>query len=250
MEANGDGHKPVYITEMGWTVRSVAHSAWQAVTPAQQAAYLLDAFEIAYAEWPWLALITVWNLGSETSPEWSGYNLLDAQGQIRPAYTALRKFLRSDAPGSERWMRWQQDKRSDPPQRYQVLAEDVTIHLGDAEMPLPWVALHKGINPSPRWEGVVYVVDPGDKPWQLTLRSMQSNYWSNRVWINDLPLEDPIPLADFTKSWVAHTWTVPAGMLRSGPNKIAVTVAHAVPLIQAHRFAYDEIQIKDIELWR
>src|SRR5690606_31432056 len=143
--------------EMGWTVDGVAHSAWQAVTPTEQAGYLLDAFAIARRDWPWLELITVWNLGGEENPVWRGYSLLDAEGRPRPAYTALQGFLQSADWASQRETR----QEPQPLDRYQVLAEDVTIHLGDAEMPLPWAPLHAGRNPSPHWEGTVYVVEPG-----------------------------------------------------------------------------------------
>ena len=120
-------------------------------------------------------------------------------------------------------------------------------------MPVPWVPLHDDRNPSPEWSGTVYVDDDALKDnamWKLRLTLMQSNYWSNRVWVNGEPLAQPMPLDDFSKSWVAHTWNVPSELLRPGPNEIRVTLAHAVPLIQAKNFAYDEVQIKDGTLWK
>jgi polysaccharide biosynthesis protein PslG len=240
----GDRRKPIYVTEMGWTVEGMAHSGWQGVTPEQQAEYLLDAFQIARQQWPWLALMTVWNVGGENDPEWQGYSLLQPDGQPRAAYYALQKWLQDAHPTAVR------GEPAPPADRYQVLAADVTVHLGDTEMPVPWAPLYKGRPRSPHWEGVVYVADPGEEAWKLTLRIMQSNFWSNRVWINGEPLPAPMPIDDFSKSWIAHTWTIPAGKLRPGPNRIAVTLAHSTPLIQAERFTYDDLQIKDIVLWR
>lgn len=124
----------------------------------------------------------------------------------------------------------------------------MTIHLGDARLPLPWVELHLNRNPSPVWEGDFYLVDPGASPWRLTLRMMQSNYWSNQIWINDALLPTPMPVSDFTKSWVTYNWTVAPTQLRPGHNTIRVTIAHAVALIQDRRFRYDKLQIKDITL--
>jgi len=173
-----------------------------------------------------------------------------------PAYSALQQEL---APSSRLPF---SDRRAPLAPRYQVLAEDAVIHLGDAEMGAPWAPLHNARNPSTEWAGVVYVYpahlveqrlgqDGGDDAaWNLSVRIMQSNFWSNRIWVNGTPLVELVPLADFSKSWVSHTWSVPADLLQPGPNQIRVTVAHSVPLIQANRFAYDEIQLKDIVLWR
>jgi polysaccharide biosynthesis protein PslG len=237
--------KPVWITEMGWTVQGNEHSAWQEVTREQQATYLIGALDRIRREWPWVELITVWNLGGETHPDWGGYSLLEVDGSPRPAYTALQEYVRRQAPLT----------RVGRPflaatQRYQVLAEDAVIHLGDNRLPAPWVPLHQDRNPSPTWRGIVYVHAPGTEPWQLTLRMMQSNFWSNRVWVNGQPLSEPLPLEDFSKSWVSHSFTVPAGLLQPGPNEIRITLGHATPLIQAKGFGYDKLQVKDIVLWQ
>jgi hypothetical protein len=247
MLRHNESEKPVWITEMGWTVRGNEHSAWQEVTRAQQAEYLADALSHIRREWPWVDLITIWNLGGEAHPDWGGYSLLEADGTPRPAYRALLDYTASQnqaevhtsAPGA-----------TSPPRRYQVLAEDAVIHLGDNRLPEPWVPLHQDRNPSTTWRGVVYVHDPGEAPWRLTLRLMQSNFWSNRVWVNGRPLPEPFPLEDFSKSWVSHTITVPAGLLKAGPNEIQITLAHATPLIQAKGFGYDKLQFKDIVLWQ
>jgi hypothetical protein len=136
------------------------------------------------------------------------------------------------------------------PKRYQVLAPDAVVHLGDNRLPAPWVPLFQDRNPSPEWRGITYVTDPGNATWQLTLLSMQSNFWSNRVWVNGQVLSEPLPLNDFSKSWISHTLTVPAGLLKPGPNEIRITLAHATPLIQDQGFGYDKLQFKDVVLWQ
>ncbi len=244
----GDDEKPVWITEMGWTVRGNEHSAWQEVTPSEQAEYLTGALERIRSQWAWVDLVTIWNIGGENSADWGGYSLLAADGTPRPAYQALQETMLAHPPLPSRDAA--ADVATSAVRRYQVLADDAVIHLGDNRLPAPWMPLHLDRNPSPVWRGVVYVHDPGDAAWHLTLRIMQSNFWSNRVWVNGQPLPEPVPLEDFSKSWVSHTWSVPAGLLRPGPNEIRVTIGHATPLIQAQGFGYDKIQIKDVVLWR
>jgi len=53
MVQNGDDAKQVAIMEMGWTTDSRPNSpyAWHAVTPEQQADYLVKAFQYAKANW-------------------------------------------------------------------------------------------------------------------------------------------------------------------------------------------------------
>jgi GH35 family endo-1,4-beta-xylanase len=250
MLRRGDGDKPVWITEIGWTTQGNEHSAWQEVTRQQQADYLRAALLGIRRNWPWVDLITIWNLGGEDNPDWGGYSLLEANGTRRPAYLALQSYLagqghgtlHADAPASVAPL--------ELPHRYQVLAPDAIIHLGDNRLPAPWVPLYQDRNPSPHWRGTVYVHEPGEGSWQLTLRVMQSNFWSNRVWVNGQVLSEPLPLADFSKSWVSHTLTVPSGLLRPGPNEIRVTLAHATPLIQDKGFGYDKLQFKDVVLWK
>jgi polysaccharide biosynthesis protein PslG len=243
----GDAETPVWITEMGWTVQGNEHSAWQAVSRAEQAEYLASAFKLIRQNWPWVHLITVWNLGGEQNPNWGGYSLLEKDGTLRPAYLALQTYL---AAANAAFLRHSRVRSGAALRSYQVLAPDAVVHLGDNRLPAPWVPLYQDRNPSTSWRGIVYLADPGSQSWRLTLRLMQSNFWSNRVWVNGVPLPDPFPLEDFSKSWVSYTTTIPASLLRPGPNEIRITIGHAVPLIQAKGFGYDKIQFKDIVLWR
>jgi hypothetical protein len=249
----GDGDKPVWATELGWTVEAQGEDAWQAVSPEQQADYLVGALRRARREWPWLQLVAIWNLDGAGQSEWSGYSLLDASGQPRPAYAALQALDKGwdapqpqDAPGAirefweERWGR----------PRYQVLAPDMIIHLGDSEFQEPWMPLSGARNPSTAWQGTVYVPHPGSRPWRLTLRLMQSNVWGNYVWVNGQRLDPAFPPEDFSGSWVSYTWEVPAGRLRPGPNQVAVTIGRSLPLLQNAGSAWDDLQIRDGVLWR
>ncbi|MBN1248315.1 MAG: hypothetical protein JXC32_11705 [Anaerolineae bacterium] len=75
MEQYGDGHKQVAVLEFGWhTANSPDHPdyAWFAVTPEEQASYLVRAFSYAREHWsPWIGPMFVWNL---PDPKWTPEN--------------------------------------------------------------------------------------------------------------------------------------------------------------------------------
>ncbi len=99
--AQGDGAKQIAILEMGWTLDQV-HDAykWIAVTEAQQAAYLVGAYQYAAAHWrPWVGLMVTIYLPDPAWTEadeqywWSiatpGYSPI-----MRPAFFALSNMAK------------------------------------------------------------------------------------------------------------------------------------------------------------
>ena len=113
MEQYGDAGKQVAILEFGWHTDDRPDNpdyAWFAVTPEQQADYLVRAFHYAREHWsPWIGPMFVWNLPDPTwephneefwwgivDPFWWG--LGDGNfdtwpgGAVRPAYTALAEM--------------------------------------------------------------------------------------------------------------------------------------------------------------
>jgi hypothetical protein len=83
--------KPVWITELGYTV----HSHLQLpVSQEEQAAYLVGSFERVRKEWPWVEMLTVWNLCYSRPPEdeMSGYSLVEPDLTPRLAYQALQEM--------------------------------------------------------------------------------------------------------------------------------------------------------------
>jgi len=137
MEAHGDGDKPIWVTELGWTTAGAGESSWLTVTPQQQADYLTSAWRWARREWPWLQVFTVWNLsqGLPSSNEMAGYSLLDESGEPKPAYHALRTELnRRWGHRLARWVDRTQAAMLDPvPSVVTILAADEAVHLGDSE---------------------------------------------------------------------------------------------------------------------
>jgi hypothetical protein len=138
MEAHGDGDKPIWVTELGWTTAGVGASSWLTVTPQQQADYLRGAWRWALTdEMAWLQVFTVWNLsrGLPSSDEMAGYSLLDGSGEAKPAYHALRAgFKRRWGHRLARWVdRTRGSLPSPEPTTITILAADEAVHLGDSE---------------------------------------------------------------------------------------------------------------------
>jgi len=137
MEAHGDGDKPIWVTELGWTTAGVGEGSWLTVTPQQQADYLTGAWRRARREWPWLQVFTVWNLSQGLPPtdEMAGYSLLDESGQPKPAYHTLRREL--NRRWSHRLARWVERTQAalleEMPSAVTILAADEAVHLGDSE---------------------------------------------------------------------------------------------------------------------
>jgi len=100
MVANGDAHKPIWISEMNWNAVPDAASdkRFGQVTEAQQARYLVEAYQRIQKEWPWLGVANVWYLKrptdawkQESKPEYY-FRLLEPDFATTPAYEALKAY--------------------------------------------------------------------------------------------------------------------------------------------------------------
>jgi hypothetical protein len=94
MVANGDVNKQIWLLEFGWTTDQV-HSeyAWFAVTPEQQADYVVRAYQYARTNWaPWIGPMFVWNFAD---PSWTPdveqywWSITNPDGTTRPAFDRL-----------------------------------------------------------------------------------------------------------------------------------------------------------------
>jgi hypothetical protein len=56
--------------------------------------YLRGAFERVRREWPWVEMLTVWNIsyGLPNGDEMSGYSVVEPDQTPRPAFWALREM--------------------------------------------------------------------------------------------------------------------------------------------------------------
>jgi hypothetical protein len=95
MVAHGDGAKQVWLLEVGWTTdQQNPQYSWYAVTPEQQAEYIVRAYEYAKANWaPWIGPMFVWAFADPTwGPEREEYHwaIIGPDGVPRPAYDAFK----------------------------------------------------------------------------------------------------------------------------------------------------------------
>jgi hypothetical protein len=83
--------QPIWITELGYTIQPGDHPS---VSAEYQALYLLGSFARVKEEWPWVEMLTVWNLAYGLDPydEMSGYSLVEPNLTPRLAYDILRQM--------------------------------------------------------------------------------------------------------------------------------------------------------------
>jgi hypothetical protein len=202
-------------------------------------------------EWPWVELVTVWNLSQpEPGDAFGGYSLIDLTGEPRPAYDMWRQAVGSkklEAKGRD------PSVQSTPVAEAQVvpiLAEDMIVHLGDSNLLSPWWPLFAGRKPSIAWTGGFYLRDPGASDWMLVLELMQQNEIGASLVVNGVALSPDLPLEDFARRWLTVRRRVPVSALRPGYNQLTVTTARLAPDLQHDEFAWDDFQIRNVRLVR
>jgi len=252
MLANGDGGKPVWITETGWAVEAPPAQPNIAVSSELQATYLIDALDQVRREWPWVGLFTVWNLSQpEPGDPFGGYSLIGPDGEPRLAYETFQQAMSDGALGNEKRASRPRSKLfrdGEQPEEVQVLAEDAIVHLGDSDLPSPWWPLFAGRKPSITWTGGFYLRDPGVSDWTLALELMQQNEYGASVAINGVALSPDLPLGDFARRWLTVRRRVPVSALRPGYNEVTVTTVRLAPDLQHDEFTWDDFQIRNLRL--
>lgn len=248
MVENGDAAKPVWITEFGWTTAAAdeMHGGY-AVSEHEQAAYLAQACAQIRSEWPWVRVITVWNMsvGLGVDDQMRGYSIINDDHAPKPAYTALQVLNGGHAaPPAPQTVQ--------QPGAIEILAADVAIHLGDQDyLVWPWVHTPRRQVPATEWRGEFYVHDPGSTDWNLTLDAFQLNEWGNHIAINGQPLDPPfLPgrVNDWAGYWTRVRWRVPAAVLRSGVNSLSIRTSMNAPVHQAHGVSWEDLQFRNIIL--
>ena len=95
MEEFGDGDKPIWLTEFGWSTANAnpAYGYGKDNSEPDQARFLADAFRIVRARFDYISHMFVWNLNFQqvVGPEDEKYpfGVLNPDGSARPAYDAL-----------------------------------------------------------------------------------------------------------------------------------------------------------------
>ena len=105
MDANGDGAKPIWVTEWGWSAHSNSGSEpsyARGVSEAVQADYLVRSIDYARTHWPYVTHMfwykeRAWDVPSSDPVWWQvhneGWALLRPDRSPRPAFDALRRYL-------------------------------------------------------------------------------------------------------------------------------------------------------------
>ena len=100
MVVNGDGHKPIWISEMNWNAAPTdVEPRYGRVSLEEQAANLPLAYERILNDWPWLGVANVWYLKRATDlweqnrqPE-AYFRLLAPDFTPQPVYESVRAFI-------------------------------------------------------------------------------------------------------------------------------------------------------------
>ena len=102
MVANGDAHKPIWISEMNWNAAPEGiEPRYGRVTLEQQAAYLPIAYERVLTDWPWIGVANTWYLKRATDAwEHNGqpeayFRLLAPDFTPQPVYHSIQSYIRS-----------------------------------------------------------------------------------------------------------------------------------------------------------
>ncbi len=96
MEEFGDGHKPIWFTEFGWSTENQDpnYGFGKDNSEQDQADFLVRAFDVIRADFPYVTHMFVWNLNFQmvVGPEDEKYpfGIIKSDGSPRPAYEALK----------------------------------------------------------------------------------------------------------------------------------------------------------------
>ncbi len=105
MVANGDAHKPIWISEAGWNPVPDDSNIWGMdtygqVTMDQAAAWAPLAYERALQEWPWIGVINYWFLKrpdeSERLQSFYYFRLIEPTWEPTPIYDSLQAYIQSE----------------------------------------------------------------------------------------------------------------------------------------------------------
>ena len=95
MMHNGDGDKPVMVTEGGWN----DHPRWtKAVRPGQRIAYTLQAYDMAWREWDWCQAVALWAFRyPRPQPGYPDYfTFVTVDFTLKPVYLEVQRYARGE----------------------------------------------------------------------------------------------------------------------------------------------------------
>ncbi|MCB0209126.1 MAG: hypothetical protein KDJ52_07345 [Anaerolineae bacterium] len=255
MSANGDGDKPVWVTEMGWlTWTDNPKHAWQVVTPELQAQYTLQAIDYAQTHYPWLHRLGIWQLN--TQGDTYGYGIWHGPDDISLTYQALVDTCPTHSPLCH-LDPTQSPNLQSPVSNLQssipILAADTPIRLGDRGTLYPhWVHLYRGgRNFSPDWQGEFFLTaDQSTQSYDLLLETMQIDQPADSLTINDMEIGmlHVRPRPDPTSTWVTQRFSLPPNLLKPGVNIVTIAVGPRNPARQYLGARWENMEFRHIRL--
>jgi hypothetical protein len=101
MESKGDGNKPVWFTEFGWSSHpnTGGEANWnRGVTEAQQADYLTRSLRLINQTWPGRVQVAIWYNSRQKNPSTNdihqqGYGMMRRDFTPKPVLTATRNWV-------------------------------------------------------------------------------------------------------------------------------------------------------------
>ena len=107
MVANGDAHKPIWISEMNANavpndpaIRGLG--SYGQVTLEQQARYVPLAYQRAMEEWPWVGVVSFWFFkrasDAERDQSWYYFRMAEPDFTPMPVYESMRAYIASVTP--------------------------------------------------------------------------------------------------------------------------------------------------------
>ncbi len=131
MVANGDAHKPIWISEAGWNpvpndpaIQGI--ETYGQVTMEQAAEWAPLAYERALQEWPWIGTINYWFLKlpneQERGKSWYYFRLVEPTWEPTPIYHSLQHYIQSGD--------WRDPGKSWPRRAREQLPKVLALGLG------------------------------------------------------------------------------------------------------------------------
>jgi polysaccharide biosynthesis protein PslG len=110
MVANGDAHKPIWISEAAWNPIDApevppdvsARENYGVVTPDEAARFMPLAYDRMQREWPWIGVMNYWFFKRaadfERGQSWYYFRMVDPDFTPRPIYDTMRTYLTTITP--------------------------------------------------------------------------------------------------------------------------------------------------------
>ncbi|MBN1581713.1 MAG: hypothetical protein JXA89_13495, partial [Anaerolineae bacterium] len=98
MVANGDVHKPIWISELDWSTppEGVFPAYGRVKDEATRARYVVEAYERMQEEWPWMGVACFWFFKRATDLEreqaWYYFRMVEPDFTPLPVYEAMKQY--------------------------------------------------------------------------------------------------------------------------------------------------------------